>query len=626
VTFLTMARPDGGLKRHRSGLRGRVRGVALLASVAAIGLGLAAQGGAAAATQHHPARSHLAQVGTHYAVYKRLCRAPTVGHAACMAIARHPASKTTPNAHPYAVRAAFEVGPAGGLTPGDIGTAYGYNPAVGGADQTVAIIDAYDDPTILADLDFFDTHYGLPLETATSFVKVGQAGSPIDLPAPDRTGWSQEESLDVEAVRGVCNLCRIVLIEADSPSNVNLAAAVETAVHTFHATEISNSYGGPEFRSAPKSVRKQIEAPYKHKGVVITAATGDDGWYSWDRLNDGGKSAEAPNAPASFPSVVAVGGTQLALNANGTRRSERVWNENGRADASALLVGASRGATGGGCSVLYRAQGWQLNANGYAKTGCGTRRLAADVSVDGDPESGYDVYDTYNCSGRCPSPPSHWQTIGGTSLSAPLVAAMWALAGGSGGVDFPALSLYGHAQSASPPLYDVKKGGNSWCNHDAKCATHTAAEIRGVENPNALYLKRGTVAVGTVDCGFKRHTAKPKKIAANHQCNAAKGYDGPSGVGTPKGLSVFTAMSPRATFAHGKLLAKHKASFTGGGRDPFPGGKLVKFRWSWGDGRFSGGSRPTHVYAQAGQFSVRLKVTDNYGRTAITTGTINVAA
>jgi hypothetical protein len=533
--------------------------------------------------------------------------------------------KTTPNAKPYAVDAAYPVGPSGGLTPADLATAYRYDPGAGGADQTVAIVDAYDDPSILADLDFFDAHYGLPLETSTSFTKVGQTGSPLDLPARDKSGWSSEESLDVEAVRGVCNLCHIVLIEADNPLTVNLAAGVETAGHTFHATEISNSYGGPESASESKSSRRAMQAPYRHKGVVITAATGDDGWFSWDKINDGGKSGEAPNAPASFPSVVAVGGTRLALNANATRRSEQVWNENGRADSGALSVGASRGATGGGCSVLYRAPGWQRHIAGYAKTGCGKHRLTADVSIDGDPRSGYDVYDSYNCSGNCTPTKSGWETIGGTSLSAPLIAAMWGLAGGSGGVAFPTLSIYGHARSASPPLYDVRKGGNSWCDQDPKCAVHTASEVRGVKNPNALFLRHGRVAVGTVDCGFKRHTPKPAKVAADRQCNAANGYDGPTGVGTPNGLSLFTAMSPHATITHRALRAKHPSSFTGSGRDPFPGGKLVTFHWDWGDGSASAGATPTHRYAQAGHFTVKLTVTDNYGRAGSATSTVTVA-
>jgi hypothetical protein len=610
-----------GVTRHRSGRRYTLRAAALVASIPMVGLGLAASSGTSAAAPPQPAHSHLAQVGTHYAVYKRLCARPAPGRSACFAIARRPAAKTTPNAHAYSVPAAYSAGPSGGLTPADLATAYGYDPAVGGADQTVAIVDAYDDPLILADLDAFDTHYGMPLETTASFMKVGETGDPADLPERDQSGWSSEESLDVETVRSVCNLCRIVLIEADNPSTSNLATAAETAVKTLHATEVTNSYGGPETATS-KAARKKLEAPYRHKGVVITASTGDDGWYSWDRINDGGRSAESPNAPASFPSVVAVGGTRLILNRNGTRRSEQVWNENGRTDRAALAVGQSRGATGGGCSRLYRAPGWQRHTAHYAKTGCGKKRLAADVSIDGDPQSGFDVYDTYRCGTGCSPSKSGWETIGGTSLSSPLIAAMWALAGGSGGVAFPALSLYGHAASASPPRYDVRKGGNSWCDQDAKCAAHTAAEIQGVENPNSLYLRHGRAPVGTVDCGFKRHTSKPKRISDDRQCNAASGYDGPTGVGTPNGLSLFTAMRPHATIAHRPVRTDRASAFTGSGHDPFPGGRLVRFHWSWGDGGHSGGRTPTHRYAHAGRYTVTLTVTDNYERVGRTTAAV----
>lgn len=621
---LGMKRPADQLAgRYASHERWGVRGLAVLA-VAAIGaLGVVAPGGAAAAARPS-ARAHVAKIGTHYAVFKHLCSSPKPGHAACMAIRRVPASKANPDAEPYTVRSSFPVGPSGfGLTPGDFATAYGFDPdATAAQSQTVAIVDAYNDPNILADLNTFDAQYALPAETADSFKVVGQTGSPTALPPDDTSGWSGEEALDVETVRGVCHLCKIVLVEANSSTNANLQAAVHTAGTSLGATEISNSYGGPEGTGhVPASAIKGIEKIYTFKGVVVTASTGDDGWFSWDKVNDGIKSGESPNIPSSLPQVVSVGGTALNLNDDGTRNSETVWNDNGKANVEGLTNGASQGASGGGCSNYFTAKGWQSHVAGYAKTGCGKLRLAADVSADADPNTGYDVYTSYNCGTSCTGVPA-WEPIGGTSLSSPLIAAMWALAGGAGGVDYPALSLYGHFASAHGSFYDVTQGGNSWCNADANCSADTSAEVPNVQNPNALFFG-GTTPVGTLDCGFKSNTAKPTTVANNHQCNAARGYDGPSGVGTPNGLTPFQALNPKATIKYGKAVAKSKITFSVGGSDPFPGGKFVAFHWDIA-GKKTAATSPSMVFKKAGNYPVTVAATDNYGRSALATTTVNV--
>jgi hypothetical protein len=305
-----------------------------------------------------------------------------------------------------------------------------------------------------------------------------------------------------------------------------------------------------------------------------------------------------------------------------------VWNENGKADSTAYnLNPGSLGATGGGCSRYFKAAGWQANVAGYKKTGCGKTRLAADVSADADPASGLDIRDTNDCGPACEPLPSvttdYFETVGGTSLSSPLIAAMWALAGGAGGVDYPALSLYGHFTSAKGSLYDVTKGGNSWCDQDAKCSAHTNRLIPGVKNPNDLAFDNGQTPIGTLDCAFKSKTKKPTMIKDNHQCNAAKGYDGPSGVGTPKGLSAFKPLSPKATIKYTKAKVKQKVTFSVGGKDPFPGAKYVHFRWSIAGNKTSG-AKPVVVFKKAGTYAVTVTATDNYGQTATAQANVKV--
>ena len=159
---------------------------------------------------------------THYAKVRRACGAPKPGHAACFALVREPVSSGDAGAagvRPYAAGAgASESGPAGGLTPGELASAYGYDPTAGGTGQMIAIVDAYDDPSIEADLATFDSYYGIAPCTAANgcFTKVSQTGSTKSLPEADTKGWSVEISLDVEMAHSTCGNCKILLVEAKS--------------------------------------------------------------------------------------------------------------------------------------------------------------------------------------------------------------------------------------------------------------------------------------------------------------------------------------------------------------------------------------------------------------------------
>lgn len=533
-----------------------------------------------------------------------ICPSPAPGHARCTALLRVPVSSaSTPAATAERAAAttytvndgAASSGPAGGLTPEQLASAYSYEPSAGGAGQTVAIVDAFDDPVIEGNLAEFDAHYGLsPCTTANGcFQKVGQSGSPKALPQPDTTGWSVEISLDVETVHAACPNCKILLVEASEPSYQDLAAAVNKAVN-MGATEVSNSYAGPETGQGEAE-----QAAYNHAGVVIAAASGDDGYYEWDVENGRRRAAEMPDTPATLPSVVAVGATTLNLNSDGTRAAERVWNENGPGDEIGLSRRRAEGATGGGCSTLFTAPPWQQHAQGFTASGCGTKRLAADVSAVGDPDTGFDIFDTYNCGPECKAfgigsgSGSGWLTLGGTSLSTPLVTSLYALAGGAGGLAHPALTLYGHLADSSS-LFDVTEGGNGFCD---------AAPVTGCQPPPRF---------GQVDC------------EGTSACNAEPGLDGPTGVGTPIGLGAFKPLFPTAVItAPTAPAAGVPASFGAEhSSDPYPGGSIVKYAWEWGDESVgSGGVSPMHTFPAPGGYPVTLAVTDNYGLTSATATT-----
>jgi hypothetical protein len=498
---------------------------------------------------------------TGYAEAVKACPQPQPGFDRCFALVRKPVAGPTadtekPGVSPFVVGAgATSAGPAGGLTPEDLASAYGYAPATGGSGETVGIVDAFDDPSIASDLAVFDNEYGLPSCTTSNgcLTKVGQSGGAT--PAPDTSGWSVEIALDVETVHATCPNCHILLVESDNNSEANLATAANEAV-ALGASVVSNSYGGPE-RFAGAFER----SAYDHPGIPIVASTGDSGYYNWREFEE---ELQMPNAPASSPSVISVGGTTLTLNPDGTRANETVWP-----------------GSGGGCSRLFEARPWQLGVAGYAATGCGDKRLSADVSADADPNTGLDIYDTYNCGSMCEGVDEGWETIGGTSLSAPFIASMYALAGGGHGAPYPSVTLYGHAAR-----FDVTEGGNGACEGEALgCA--------GIDS----------IGLGRIDC------------EGTTECDAAPGYDGPSGVGTPVGLGLFQPELPTATIsAPASPVAGSAASFSASGSASFyPGDSIASASWSWGDGTSGGGIARTHTYAAPGTYTVKLTVTDAYG-------------
>jgi subtilase family serine protease len=333
--------------------------------------------------------------------------------------------------------------PSGSYGPTQFHTGYTL-PITGGSGQLIGIVDAYDDPSIASDLNVYDTQYGLPACTITNgcFAKVNQSGQAYNYPRTN-SGWALEISLDVETAHEICQNCKIVLVEASSSSLANLGAAVNEAA-SLGATEISNSYGGNE-----SSGETSYDSDYTHSGVAVTASSGDSGY--------------GAQYPAASPDVVSVGGTTLNLNSNNTYGTESAWSSGGS-----------------GCSAYEGANSWQKSVKDWSQTGCGTKRGIADVSADADPNTGAAVYDSTKYYGQ-----AGWWQVGGTSLSSPLIAGVFALAGGT--------SSYKNAQQVpylkSSNLHDVTLGSNGNC--------------------------------------------------STIMCTAASGYDGPTGLGTPNGTGGF---------------------------------------------------------------------------------------
>jgi subtilase family serine protease len=356
---------------------------------------------------------------------------------------------TTSTGRPFDGKPQATSGPAG-YHPSDLQSAYSLSSSPGGSGQTVAIVDAYNDPNAAKDLASYRSAFGLPAVSTCSvstgkvvspvgpcFVKVNQSGGTGSFPR-NNAGWSQEISLDVDMVSAICPKCNIALVEASSNSMTNLSTAVNEAA-TLGANEISNSYGGSEFSS-----ESSYDSYFTHPGFAITAGSGDGGY--------------GVEYPAASPDVTAVGGTTLT-GSSSTGWSQTAWS-----------------GAGSGCSAYEPQPSWQALDNTITAV-CG-KRAVADVSADADPNTGVSVYDTYSSQGM-----SGWLVFGGTSVASPIVASVHALRGNASSID--GNFLYDNTGS----LNDVKSGSNGSCGGSALC---TAGP--GWDGPTGLGTPSGTGA------------------------------------------------------------------------------------------------------------------------------------
>ena len=394
----------------------------------AVSLAVAAAFGAVscANAQQAPTRIEFSGAVFHRAV----CADAPLGYMRCHA---HIVTDAAGNPIYNAMRPNRPQAPAGptGFAPADLRAAYNIT-ANGSSSVTVAVVDAYGYSNAESDLSVYRSQFGLPACTTANgcFRKVNQTGGsayPNNNPA-----WEQETALDLDMVSAMCPNCKILLVEANDSSTTNLAlAANEAAVLGAHV--VSNSYGGNETGVAA------YDKYYTHPGVAIVASTGDQGY--------------GAQYPATSPNVTAVGGTTLVRSS-----TKRGWIE------------AAWSGGGSGCSTVFAKPAWQHD------TLC-TKRMEADVSAVADPNTGVSVY----------GPGGHgsaWSVFGGTSVSAPLVAGIYGVNGGS--VNAGA-NPYAAAAGA---LNDVTSGSNGSC-------------------------------------------------GGTYFCTAGAGYDGPTGLGTPNGVTAF---------------------------------------------------------------------------------------
>ena len=317
-----------------------------------------------------------------------------------------------------------------GLGPSQLRDAYKIT-SNGSSATVIAIVDAFGYPNAESDLATYRSTFGLPPCTTANgcFRKVDQRGG-SSFPRLN-VGWAQETALDLDMASAICPGCKILLVEGDTNSFANLAAAVNTAA-SLGAHVISNSYGGGESGST------SFEASYNHPGVAVTASSGDSGF--------------GVEFPASSPHVVAVGGTSLRPLANARGWTESAWS-----------------GAGSGCSTVYAKPAWQTDA------GCANRTVA-DVSAVADPNTGVAVFAPTSRS------KSAFLVFGGTSVAAPLIGAVYGVNGGA--VNFGA-----DPYANTGALFDVVAGSNGSCSPAYLCTSSD-----GYDGPTGLGTPNGATA------------------------------------------------------------------------------------------------------------------------------------
>jgi hypothetical protein len=317
-----------------------------------------------------------------------------------------------------------------------------------GRADTVAIVDAYDDPTAEADLGTYRSTSGLSACTTANgcFQKVNENGARSPLPARD-SGWEQEISLDLDAVSALCPNCRILLVEASSSSSADLTAAMRTAA-AMGAKQISDSWS--VISSVPPA------GTYTFPGVEVVAATGDHGY----------PGAGTDNYPAAFAGVTAAGGTTLALASGGQ-------GVRGYAESAWSLSGGWGGSSG--CDLQLPKPAYQSD------TGC-TGRSYADISADANPSTGLKIYDSGN---------GGWLMMGGTSLATPLIAAYYAITGVSA-----MTPQWAYASSAV--LNDLTSGSNGSCTQNIAYICNAGT---GFDGPTGVGSISGGIAAGAPGIG-----------------------------------------------------------------------------------------------------------------------------
>jgi subtilase family serine protease len=333
-------------------------------------------------------------------------RARAAGHMT-PAVGVHPHYSVEGHAQPRATTFSCQVTtPAGCYGPAQVRAAYGVDKLthLNGAGRTIAIVDAFQSPTIQHDLATFDMLFGLPAPTLDIVAPDGL--TPFDPNNANHVGWAGEITLDVEYAHAIAPAAKLVLVLAKSNDDADILSATRYVVDHNLADVISQSFGEAEQCMDPNVFNQQtaLFAEATRKKITLLASSGDQG--SAQPTCDGTSFFKAASTPASDPHVTGVGGTRLdADGVTGAYHGETVWNEPDFASAG-----------GGGFSVKFRTPTYQLPRHLPSR---GVPDVAYNAAIIGG------VLAVWSSSG---SGPDLVFRFGGTSAGSPQWAGLIALA------------------------------------------------------------------------------------------------------------------------------------------------------------------------------------------------------
>jgi len=347
-------------------------------------------------------------------------------------------------------------------SPQQIATAYSYTDlykaGITGKGTTIVIVDAFQSPTILADLKAFDATFGLPDPTFNQIAPLGL--TPFNPADPNQVGWAGEITLDVEWAHAVAPGATIDLVLAPSNNDIDLYGVTKYAIDNSIGQVISQSFGEGETCVDPAllPLEHQNYVNAAAKGISVLASAGDQG--ATQPTCDGAPNSYflSASSPASDPYVTAVGGTQLFAKASGTYQTELVWNESD-------LGGFSNIGGGGGYSTIYSKPSYQ---KGFVT---GNARGVPDISYNAAVNGGVLVYQNGGFS-----------LSGGTSAGSPQWAGIVALAN----------QYHGKAIGfLNPLLYNVAKNSASKAYHDITVGNNSFFSFDGTVNITGYNAKKG---------------------------------------------------------------------------------------------------------------------------------------
>jgi subtilase family serine protease len=398
--------------------------------------------------------------------------------------------------------------------PYQMRTAYGIDSLIAagfdGSGKTIVILDAFQDPNIAAQLDYFNSFYGLTPVNAGPGTPSFTIETPDGVP-PYNPGWAQEISLDVLWSHAIAPGANIVLVLSIDNSDEALVSALNYAIDNDLGDVVSMSFGEADDCLGPDLTAAWHEAFVNAtmKGITLFASSGDQG--AAIPSCDGSTWLKMTSSPASDPLVVAVGGTELhaadyclvslgcdptANPAPGTYLSEIAWNEGDPYGDYGIVFGVGTIASGGGFSTV-----WDLTAYQQGTLKGMTMRGEPDVAYNAAVLHGVLTYI------NLPGIPVGWYRFGGTSAGAPQWAALTVIADQMAGYDF------GFINAA---VYKIGQSKTAYANafHDITTGTNSALEFDASDNP---------VDITGYDAGL--------------------GWDAVTGMGSPKAVNFLTQLS-----------------------------------------------------------------------------------